>query len=343
MRLLVTANHTPFIAGGANYHVQGLVAALREHGHQVECLRLPFHYDEHHIRRQMVYAEGLEVTAPNDVPVDRVISLQFPGYGVSHADHVVWLMHQHRVCYELYDPNTASQELTRLLPEVHAYDTRHLSAARRLFANSPRVAERLHEHNGLAAEPLYHPPHRAERFTCGGDWGYVFYPSRLEPLKRQALLIEALAHCHQPVTLLLAGEGSQRRELTELIERHGLEQRVRLLGHISEAEKLTLYAHARVVAFPTRDEDYGYITLEAMLSAKPVITCTDSGGPLAFVEPGHTGWVTDPSPEALAAAMDDAWQHRSWSVEMGQAGREHYASLDISWNKVIQKIMTERD
>ena len=37
------------------------------------------------------------------------------------------------------------------------------------------------------------------------------------------------------------------------------------------------------VIFPPLDEDYGYVTLEAMLAAKPVITCTDSGGPLEFV------------------------------------------------------------
>ncbi|MGE4533519.1 glycosyltransferase family 4 protein [Halomonas sp.] len=340
MRLLVTANHTPFIAGGANYHVQGLVAALREHGHQVECLRLPFHYGEPHIRRQMAYAEGLEVTAPNDVPVDRVISLQFPGYGVRHPDHVVWLMHQHRVCYELYDPTTASEALSALRPEVHAYDTRHLDAARRLFANSPRVAERLRQHNGLAAQPLYHPPHRAERFTCGDDWGYVFYPSRLEPLKRQALLLEALAHCRQPVTLLLAGEGSQHRELAALIERLGLAQRVRLLGHISEAEKLTLYAHARAVAFPPLDEDYGYVTLEAMLAAKPVITCSDSGGPLAFVQPGETGWVAAPEPRALAAALDDAWAHPARAAALGRAGREAYARAGIGWQRVVEALLT---
>lgn len=339
MRLLVTANHTPFVVGGANYHVDGLVAALREHGHQVECLRLPFHYDEHHIRRQMTYVEGLEVQAPNGMEVDRVISLQFPGYGVSHPEHVVWLMHQHRVCYELYDPVTASPALCDLKPEVEAYDAHHLARAKRLFANSPRVAERLREHSGLIAEPLYHPPHQAERFTCADDWGYVFYPSRLEPLKRQELLIQAVAQCRQPVRLLLAGQGSQHAKLAALIETLGVEDRVRLLGHISEAEKLTLYAHATVVAFPSLDEDYGYVTLEAMLSAKPVITCADSGGPLAFVEPGVTGWVCGPTPEALAEALEEAWSNRARSLEMGRAGRSAYAAKQIEWRNVVGHLL----
>lgn len=341
MRLLVTANHTPFIAGGADYHVQGLVAALRRQGHRVECLRLPFHYGEAQIRRQMHYVDGLEVVLPNDVRVDRVISLQFPGYGVSHPDHVVWLMHQHRACYELFDADTATPALTDLKPEVEAFDNRHLAAARRRFANSPRVAERLAQFNALHAEPLYHPPHQAERFTCADDWGYVFYPSRLEPLKRQTLLIEALAECHRPVRLLLAGDGSQRGALEALIEHRGLQERVALLGHISEAEKLTLYAHARAVAFPTHDEDYGYITLEAMLAAKPVITCSDSGGPLAFVRHGQTGWVSEPSPQALAAALDEAWAMPGRCQEMGRAGREAYQAQEIGWESVVARLLAE--
>lgn len=339
MKILVVANHTPFISGGADYHVQGLMAALQRYGHEVECLRLPFHFGEGHIQRQMAYAEGLEVAAPNHADVDRVISLQFPAYGVSHPKHVVWLMHQHRVCYELYDPATASPALTELKSAVEAFDTRHLAKAQRLFANSPRVAERLAHYNGLEAEPLYHPPYRAESFTCGDDWGYIFYPSRLEPLKRQALLIKAVALCQQPVRLLLAGEGSQHADLAALIERLQVSHRVRLLGRISEMEKLTFYAHARAVAFPTFDEDYGYVTLEAMLAAKPVITCTDSGGPLAFVQPGHTGWVTEPTLQALAAALDDAWATPRRSAEMGRAGRTAYQQQGISWDTVVARLL----
>ncbi|MCG6658025.1 glycosyltransferase family 4 protein [Halomonas campisalis] len=340
MRLLVTANHTPFIAGGADYHVNGLVDALRQHGHQAELLRLPFHYGEAEIERLMAFTEGLDLRRVNDVDIDRVISLQFPGYGVNHPDHVVWLMHQHRACYELYDPNNASPALAALKPKVEAYDRHHLAKASRRYANSPRVAERLREYNGLAAQPLYHPPHRPERFTCAADWGYIFYPSRLEPLKRQALLIEAAAHLTTPVKLLIAGDGSQRHTLEAMIETLGVEDRVRLLGRISEAEKLTLYAHALAVAFPPFDEDYGYVTLEAMLSAKPVISCTDSGGPTAFIEPGESGWITSPTPEALAAACDAAWQDRRRTAEMGQAARAVYAGLDIGWEAVIETLLS---
>ena len=66
---------------------------------------------------------------------------------------------------------------------------------------------------------------------------------------------------------------------------------------------IALYAGALAVVFPPFDEDYGYVTLEAFLARKPVITTTDAGGPLEFVEDGVTGLVCAPTPEALGAAI----------------------------------------
>ena len=57
------------------------------------------------------------------------------------------------------------------------------------------------------------------------------------------------------------------------------------------------------MVFVPQDEDYGYITLEAMLAAKPVITVTDAGGPLEFITDGSEGLITAPEPAPLARAM----------------------------------------
>lgn len=340
MRVIVTANQVPFMRGGADYHVQGVTEALARHGHDVELLRLPFRFQpEADVERSMEHAAGLDLTAPNGVEVDRVISLQFPGYGVTHPEHVVWVMHQHRAVYELFDDAEAGDALRRLRERVKAFDDHHLARAHRLFANSGRVAERLECHNGLTAEPLYHPPHGAERFFRAEDWGYVFYPSRLESLKRQDLLIEAARHLESPARILIAGDGGQRSRFAALVEHHGLGERIRLTGRFSEAEKYAFYAHAMAVFFGPFDEDYGYITLEAMLAGKPVITCTDSGGPLEFVRHGETGWTVEPDPRAIAAAIDEAWANRARAAEMGLAGRERYEAQGIAWDHVVDRLL----
>ena len=55
--------------------------------------------------------------------------------------------------------------------------------------------------------------------------------------------------------------------------------------------------------FVPKDEDFGYITVEAMLSHKPVIVCKDSGEPALLVKHGESGFVVDPDPAELAHAM----------------------------------------
>lgn len=340
MKILLTANRVPFIRGGADYHVDGLERALREHGHEVEVLRFLFTFSpEADILRAMDYCAMLDISRPNGVEVDVAISLQFPGYGVQHPNHRVWIMHQHRAVYDLYDAQAATPELAGLREAVQRYDIAVLSRARALYANSRRVAERLRQFNHLDAEPLYHPPHQAERYYAAESWGYVFYPSRLEGLKRQDLLIEAARLLRTPAVILLAGEGGQRQRYQALIEQHGLQHRVRLLGEVTEEEKRALYAHALAVAFPAFDEDYGYVTHEAMLAAKPVITCSDAGGPLEFVRHGENGLICAPSPEAIAQAIDELWSHPARARDMGHAGQQGWHGLGINWQNVAQRLL----
>jgi glycosyltransferase involved in cell wall biosynthesis len=339
MRILVTAAQAPFLHGGGESHVDNLCAALRAAGHGVELLRLPFKFSpEPDIERLMAFCDGYDLSAPNGQHVDRVISLQFPGYGMRHPQHVVWLMHQHRSVYELYDASTATPALARLRDEIIAFDGKALSNVSRRFANSRRVAERLRRHNGLDATPLYHPPPGAESLHCGESWDYVFYPSRLESLKRQDLVIEAARRLSCNVKVLIGGEGGQQERYQQLIERHGLGDRVRLIGRFSEAERIVLYAHALAVVFPPFDEDLGYVTLEAMHAGKPVVTCNDSGGPLEFVVPGETGEVVAPEPEALAGAIDRLAANPGRARDLGQAGRERIVSLGLSWQRVVDAL-----
>jgi len=343
VRLLVTANVAPFFRGGAEYHIAGTVRTLREAGHEVELLRFPFTFRPiESIERLMAFVSELDLAAPNGVRVDRVVSLQFPGYGVRHPDHVVWLMHQHREVYELYAGAEPSGDLARLREAVFAFDAAALGRATQRFANSANVAARLHRFNGLDAEPLYHPPAFAKRFYCADPEPYVFYPSRLERLKRQDLLIEAARHMKSPLFILLAGEGGQAEYYRALVERNNVQDRVRFLGHISEAEKLAFFARAFAVFFGPFDEDYGYVTLEAMLSSKPVLTCTDSGGPLEFVQDGETGWIVVPDPEAVAQALDRAYAAPDQTRQMGRAGREKYDGLGIGWPKVVDALTQRR-
>jgi len=158
-------------------------------------------------------------------------------------------------------------------------------------------------------------------------------------MKRQTLILESLARTRFPVTVFFAGafdDSQTQRQCEQLVEQFGLAQRVRFLGSVPEEEKIRLYAESRGVIFVPVDEDYGYVTLEAMLSAKPVLTCTDSGGPLEFLIHGETGLVVEPSPDAVAEGLDRLWADNGRACRWGQTGRRRYDDLNISWENVVR-------
>ena len=340
MKLLVVANAVPFIRGGADYLVEGLTDNLTMRGHDVELMRLPFNFSSQaQLESLMEFYQHQDFNKLNGIAVDKLISLQFPCWGIQHDDHVCWIMHQHRAVYDLNDKEPKNSLRKKFKEKVTHYDNSALSRVHNRYAISQTVAERLNKYNGLDAEPLYHPPYAASQFFCEESYDFIFCPSRLETLKRQELLIEAIQYIGSPVSVLISGVGGQELRLRALIEKYNLQDRVCLTGRITEQQKLTYYARALAVYFAPFEEDYGYITLESMLSAKPVITATDSGGPLEFIRDGENGWVISPDPRAVAQCIDDCYNNKSLTRDMGEFGRELYGQLNISWDKTVSALL----
>jgi glycosyltransferase involved in cell wall biosynthesis len=116
--------------------------------------------------------------------------------------------------------------------------------------------------------------------------------------------------------------------------------RVDLLGTIDDEQILDLYAGALAVVYTPFDEDYGYVTLEGFLCHKPVVTATDSGGPLEFVVDGENGLVVTPEPEAVAAAINALAADRRRAAALGEAGFD--CAQRITWDGVIDRLVGGR-
>jgi glycosyltransferase involved in cell wall biosynthesis len=347
LRVLIATVKVPFVNGGAEAHAAGLREALVEAGHRAEIVALPFKwYPPRRILDQMLACRLLDLSATGDTPVDCLIGLKFPAYLIPHANKVVWLLHQHRQAYDLWQHPWgdlhADPQGAEIRDAIRQADTELLPQARRLFANSRNVADRLQTFCGLQAVPLYHPPPDAAEFHGGTAEDFLYFPSRLNALKRQRLVIEALALTRAQVRVRFSGpsiEPGYHESCTALARRSKVQSRVEWLSTIPEAAKRDLYARSLGVLFPSLDEDYGYITLEAMLARKPVITCADSGGPLEFVVNRETGLVCEPTPQSLAAAMDELWEDRGRARHWGEAGRQRYSDLRIDWGTVIERLL----
>jgi glycosyltransferase involved in cell wall biosynthesis len=348
MRVVIATVQVPFIHGGAEILAEQLLHALQLEGHEAELVAIPFKwYPPERILDHMLACRLLDVAESMGTPVDRLIGLKFPAYFMPHPHKVLWLLHQHRTAYDLWGHPLSDlirfPHGAQIRDAVREADKRLLPQARRIFTISGNVSHRLKTFCGIDSTPLYHPPQHAERFYSQAAENYFFFPSRFQPLKRQAIVLEALALTHQPVVVRFAGSADEppyMEWLQALPRKLKVGRRVEWLGHVSEEEKRALYARALGIIFPPLDEDYGYVTLEAMLAAKPVITCTDSGGPLEFVRGGETGLVTEPTPAALAAAMDELWADRHRAKRQGEAGYAHYHSLGISWPDVVRTLLS---
>jgi len=347
MRILIATVQVPFIRGGAEVHAEGLRDALRSAGHEVEIVAIPFKwYPPERIIDHMLACRLLDLTEVMGTTVDLLIGLRFPAYFIPHPNKVLWILHQFRTAYELWDHPLGDLIYSPNGREVrdamrHA-DKQFIGQAKKVFANSANVAARLKYYCNIEAAPLYHPPPDAEKFFNAEAEDYFFFPSRLCLPKRQSLVLEALAQTKQPVHVLFAGAADQpgyQDELDKLARKLRMHNRVEWLGQITEEKKRELYAHSLGVIYPPIDEDYGYVTLEGMLAGKPLVVCSDSGGPLEFVRQEETGLIAEPEPRSLAQSLDQIWKNRSVAKQWGEAGKSLYQDLNITWDNVIHKLV----
>jgi glycosyltransferase involved in cell wall biosynthesis len=225
--VLVCEAHVPFVHGGAELHVRGLVDELTRRGYRAERVSVPFKwYPKDELLTHAAAWRMIDLSEANGERIDTVIATKFPTYFVRHPNKVTWLFHQYRAIYDLcgtpYSEFGHTEADVRLRDRLVALDNDVLAESRRLFTNARNTAARLARYNGLAAEPLYHPPPLAGKLTAGPCGDYLLSVGRLEANKRVDMIVRALAHVDRRVRLIVAGEGPLRQPLEETAARCGL-------------------------------------------------------------------------------------------------------------------------
>jgi glycosyltransferase involved in cell wall biosynthesis len=293
----------------------------------------------------MLMGRMLDVSEVNGERIDMVIAAKFPAYYVRHPNKVVWLMHQHRQAYDLwgtpYGDLHALDDGPFLRAMIRENDRTYLSEAKRIFTIAQNTSGRLKRYNDIDSMPLYHPPKNYDKLRCAEYGDFIFYPSRIDEMKRQRVLVEAARHLTTDARICIAGTGAERElsRLRDLVRTYRLQDRVQLLGYISEDEKIDLYSRCLGVYFGAFDEDYGYITLEAFFSRKPVIVHSYAGGPLEFVEHGRNGFVLEADPLQVARSIDDLFRDRQRARDLGEAGYRTLENKRIDWDHVVNSLL----
>ncbi|MEO7084396.1 MAG: glycosyltransferase, partial [Gemmatimonadaceae bacterium] len=158
------------------------------------------------------------------------------------------------------------------------------------------------------------------------------YLGRLKKYKGVHLVIRAFdAMAVSEATLEIAGAGDYRPELEALAKSLDLGERVRFLGRVSEAEKLSLLRRSWGLAFASPKEGWGITNLEAAACATPVVA-SNSPGIRESVRDGTTGFlVPHGDVNAMAAAMKRLAESRGLVASLGVAARTFAESF--TWER----------
>lgn len=147
--------------------------------------------------------------------------------------------------------------------------------------------------------------------------------ARLDPVKALPTLVEALAiaaRTNSRLRLVIVGEGPERASVEAAIQRHGVAERVRLLGHRDDVR--TLLPGLDAFANASTSEGISLTLLEAMAAELPIVA-TAVGGTPEVVADGETGRLV-PSRDvaALAAALVEMAADPARAQAWGRAGRQ---------------------
>ncbi len=175
----------------------------------------------------------------------------------------------------------------------------------------------------------------AERFRRSHALGasrLVLFLGKLTPRKGVGDLITAFAALRSPdTTLVVAGNDmGAGAAIGALISRLRLDLRVVRTGLLTGGQRLDALRAAEVVVYPSRDEIFGLVPLEALSCGRPVVVCGDSGCGEVIRSVGG-GLIVPPADppalaQAIAAILADAPRWRALAAEAGMRARRRFAT-----------------
>lgn len=376
---VVGPSPVPYVYGGAEKHMFELCASINKYtSHQCELIKVPvdeFSFwaliDSYYMFYKMDLSQfdmiislkypawmvqhensicwlihtlrGLYDTYPSELPrtcksgcedIDEIIHFMEVDNNPDNLDAFfskVYDLKKHNIPDSYYD---FPGPFIRLL--LHYMDNYALRKQKKLFTNSNTVKMRKEYFpQGIEVHSLY-PPIEEKNYMCEGS-DFFFVCSRIDEPKRFGTLVSSYKLCKTEKKLLIAGTGPFEEELRKKIAE---DSRIELLGFVSDEEKERLYSNCIAVPFIPFQEDYGYITIEAMMHKKPVITMLDSGGPTEFVNDGINGFVVD-SETQLATRIDFYAENSNIALIHGVNAYERVKN--ITWNRCVNMMLSEYD
>ena len=216
------------------------------------------------------------------------------------ATHVCYCHNPFRYAWDERDATLAARNpVTRVvLAEVfrrwRTWDRQAAARVTRYVANSQTTRERIARCLERDATVVY-PPVEVDRFRRGSVGDHYLVLSELMAHKRLGVAVEAFDRLGLP--LVVVGDGPDARRLRGLAG-----PTVRFTGRISDSRVEELLASARALVVPATEE-FGIAAVEAQAAGRPVVALRDGGVCESVVEDLTGVFFDQPTPAALAAAV----------------------------------------
>lgn len=173
--------------------------------------------------------------------------------------------------------------------------------------------------------------------TLASDATDVVYVGEFRHIKGADLLVDAVAELRangKPVTLTLAGDGEETAAIKAQVERLGLSQAVRFIGHVQARHG---FAQGRLLVVPSRGDSMPYVVIEAAAAGVPMIAANVGGIPEIF-GPHHDALFAPNAPSAIAAAITTAMANSDAALGRAKALRERIF-LHFSQKSMVEGVI----
>ncbi|HQD27165.1 MAG TPA: glycosyltransferase family 4 protein [Methanoculleus thermophilus] len=228
-------------------------------------------------------------------------------------------------------------------PLVKVIDTNLVSYVDYALVNSKYTAERYKKIYGVSETEVVYPGVDISEFPTrpAEKEDYILCVSRLTKFKRIELVLDAISLLKQKgisKKLVIVGDGEEKENLMEQSQKLDLTGTVTFTGKLNRDLLISYYARAQCVVFPSVDEPFGIVPIEAQAAWTPVIA-TRSGGPKESVIDGETGFLVEPnSADELAEKILYLDQNREAAEAMGISGRKNVENT-FSWEKASEQLL----
>jgi glycosyltransferase involved in cell wall biosynthesis len=182
----------------------------------------------------------------------------------------------------------------------------------------------------------------SQRWKIPHDEWVVLTVGRLSPEKGHRYLIDAVSTIMRTspqlkLQVLIAGSGPAERKLKEQVNKNGLNQRIRLIGHCSEIRGM--FSIADLFVLPSLSEGSPNVVLESMAARVPIVA-TNVGGVPELVDDGESAILVPPKDsESLARAMTELLSNRSRATLLASVAFDK-ARLIFSATRYDERILS---